>query len=708
MTINYSKQVLLKRGNTAVSSTYTGPVGEITLDTDLLQLRVHDGTTQGGWVIPSGQDFIDIQNDLAVIANVDTSLLANVSTLLANANVQQTQIDSLNSNAASQQTQLNNLVTVGNTAPGTANETFWFNTDDGRLYIKQANVWTDASPTVLPSPEYIFGTLENTAGNIVPDASNVYSLGSSVAQWKDIWVSNATIYFNSVPLSTDVSGNLTYNGNPLVSLIDGNLSVGGAAVGLNPFDQDLNANSAVTFYTVGATAINVSQINGTNPGDELIIQAGGSKNWNFGADGHFTLPYGSRLVTFDSASVELTAGNNNNSYSSLASFNGNSYVWVDDNGAYVGTNWNSGAKTWTFGTDGNLTFPGNSITIGNVYGAPSIISAPDTPLQMASSGNNAYTVLGWLDDLATSTQQAIVVTNNPLYVGEGDVGIITGNTPNVEGGTGYIWNFTADGNLIFPTGGNLIFDSSATSVIDGVTNITANGNVTAAQYNFANGVNILDTITGVTSINSSVATSTISDESGDFSYGSLSYDYAVNGVTSGGFTISYSAPLVHGNVDVNVGNVIATNISVSGNLTVDNTLVNRVYLLEAYASETYTLPGSFTEDVCRYSVVSANVNVPSAWFNTSTYTFTPLKAGYWEITAAYDVYRNAESSMAIKKNTTIVASAGSFNAVAQQVTKIIYLNGSTDYIQIYNYGGAALERSQYETRSWFQARWVGA
>lgn len=131
-----------------------------------------------------------------------------------------------------------------------------------------------------------------------------------------------------------------------------------------------------------------------------------------------------------------------------------------------------------------------------------------------------------------------------------------------------------------------------------------------------------------------------------------------------------------------------------------------LYLLEAYASVTYTLPGDFTEDVCRYSVVSNTVNVPSNWFDTSTYTFTPQKAGYWEITASYDVYRNAEASMVIKKNTSIVASAGSFNAVAQQITKIVYLNGSTDYIQIFNYGGAALSRSQYAERSWFQARWV--
>jgi hypothetical protein len=101
--------------------------------------------------------------------------------------------------------------------------------------------------------------------------------------------------------------------------------------------------------------------------------------------------------------------------------------------------------------------------------------------------------------------------------------------------------------------------------------------------------------------------------------------------------------------------------------------------------------------------VNNTVNVSSSWFNTSTYTFTPQKAGYWEITAAYDVYRNSEAAMAIKKNNGIVVTG----AVAQQVTKIVYLNGSTDFINIVNVGGASNSRSQYEGRSWFQARWVG-
>ena len=132
-------------------------------------------------------------------------------------------------------------------------------------------------------------------------------------------------------------------------------------------------------------------------------------------------------------------------------------------------------------------------------------------------------------------------------------------------------------------------------------------------------------------------------------------------------------------------------------------------MLEAVtAIITYTLPGSFTEDPCRYSIVSNTVNVSSGWFNTSTYTFTPQKAGYWEITAAYDVYRNGErGSMAIKKNGVIVAAAGSFDAVVQQITKIVYLNGSTDFINIVNVGGAANSRTQSADMSWIQARWIG-
>ncbi len=48
------KQILLKRGNSTVSSAYVGPLGEITLDTTFKTIRIHDGITPGGNLIAQG------------------------------------------------------------------------------------------------------------------------------------------------------------------------------------------------------------------------------------------------------------------------------------------------------------------------------------------------------------------------------------------------------------------------------------------------------------------------------------------------------------------------------------------------------------------------------------------------------------------------------------------------------------------------------
>jgi hypothetical protein len=152
-------------------------------------------------------------------------------------------------------------------------------------------------------------------------------------------------------------------------------------------------------------------------------------------------------------------------------------------------------------------------------------------------------------------------------------------------------------------------------------------------------------------------------------------------------------------------------LEVSGNVKATNFLGTAssatLYLLEATASVNYTMPGSYTSDPCRYSIVNISVNVPSSWFNTSTYKFTPQKAGYWEIAASYDVYRNGETYLSINKNNVNVGQVGSLSEVQLIVRKIIYLNGSTDFITINNSGSSSNTRTQVAASSWLQARWVG-
>lgn len=55
-----ARQILLKRGNLATSSTYVGPLGELTVDTTLKTLRIHDGVTPGGAPIPT-DGVVDMQ-----------------------------------------------------------------------------------------------------------------------------------------------------------------------------------------------------------------------------------------------------------------------------------------------------------------------------------------------------------------------------------------------------------------------------------------------------------------------------------------------------------------------------------------------------------------------------------------------------------------------------------------------------------------------
>lgn len=51
-------------------------------------------------------------------------------------------------------------------------------------------------------------------GNILPGANNTYNLGSTAAQWNEIFASTNTIYIGGVPLSNN-SGSLTWNGSTL-------------------------------------------------------------------------------------------------------------------------------------------------------------------------------------------------------------------------------------------------------------------------------------------------------------------------------------------------------------------------------------------------------------------------------------------------------------------------------------------------------------
>ena len=46
-----TRKLQILRGTTALNNSYTGSVGELTMDTTTNQIRIHDGTTVGGHII---------------------------------------------------------------------------------------------------------------------------------------------------------------------------------------------------------------------------------------------------------------------------------------------------------------------------------------------------------------------------------------------------------------------------------------------------------------------------------------------------------------------------------------------------------------------------------------------------------------------------------------------------------------------------------
>jgi hypothetical protein len=175
----------------------------------------------------------------------------------------------------------------------------------------------------------IFNPL-NVDSHLLPDGDNTRDLGSPDKRWRDIFVAPGSLYIGDLKLSNDngtllvqqvtdaglvtetpvggpgsVTTDRLVNGeNEFVLLNNGTVELNGDPFtgGGGAFNQSLNTGDSVTFDSVGATTVNVSQINGTNPGDELVIQAN-NNNWTFGTDGDLTLPAGGDIVDSNGTSV---------------------------------------------------------------------------------------------------------------------------------------------------------------------------------------------------------------------------------------------------------------------------------------------------------------------------------------------------------------------------------------------------------------------
>jgi hypothetical protein len=177
-------------------------------------------------------------------------------------------------------------------------------------------------------------------------------------------------------------------------------------------------------------------------------------------------------------------------------------------------------------------------------------------------------------------------------------------------------------------------------------------------------------------------------------------------ITSGTVVANASGNITFGNTTVNLGNS-SSNI---GNLTLNNTTINsgnissaliptangtvmlsgNMPTFSAYANvATTTTNGAYTKIAFQVKEYDTNNNFDA----TTNYRFTPTVAGYYQVnssivfasgistgTALTTIYKNGTE---YKRGNSLTFSAA-INASAS-VSALVYLNGSTDYIEIYVY-----------------------
>ena len=146
---------------------------------------------------------------------------------------------------------------------------------------------------------------------------------------------------------------------------------------------------------------------------------------------------------------------------------------------------------------------------------------------------------------------------------------------------------------------------------------------------------------------------------------------AISGNASGTGTLTIASPNTNSNYTLNLPAATGT-VMVSGNMPA----------FSAYSNANQTTTTNVWTKIA-YQVEEYDTN--SNFDSTTNYRFTPTVAGYYQINGSY--YSNGgptRCAIAIYKNGSSYKVADTVaTTYAMFISSLVYLNGSTDYVEIY-------------------------
>jgi hypothetical protein len=273
-----------------------------------------------------------------------------------------------------------NVVGGGSGSPGGLNTQIQYNST-GTFAGSAGLTYNDVTNRLTVANLAVSGSVTTS---LLPSANLVYDLGSPTRRWKDIYLSNNSIFLGDSKISsnataviiappstanvlvvTDIGANLLGN-----MAISGNMEIAGSitATSITINGGLANGTSSVTIPVINGSVfttvadVQILAVDSTGLGVAGGITVTGTSNLN--AVSNITITGGTfgQVLTTDGAGV-LSWSTSAGGIQSLIA-NGTSRVDIATaNGNVVTT---SGIYAWTFGTDGALTTP--NVQIGTELG----------------------------------------------------------------------------------------------------------------------------------------------------------------------------------------------------------------------------------------------------------------------------------------------------------------------------------------------------
>lgn len=318
-----ARQILIKRLSTVQALAYTGPLGELIIDTTLKQVRVQDGSTPGGVLMVTSNNLSNIQSQIDSLRNnLDPALIDSFTEIVANVNA----------------------LLANNTESSLVNSGFYANlTPTGNLVVD---------------------------GAILPKTHLAQDLGSSTMAWRSLYLSNATAYFGNSALTVGANGLTVTSGGNILAMV-GNVRFPDGTVQSTAVNQAtvaniytlLTANVAANLNAIHGDVTNAISYfggivsNAVTPVQSNVSTLLATKDRITNGSANLVVIGGANpLVIFPAiasgANILVQGSNISGSVGNLAITSANHTVI---NTGALGT-----LRTYTFGDDGNLTFPDGS------------------------------------------------------------------------------------------------------------------------------------------------------------------------------------------------------------------------------------------------------------------------------------------------------------------------------------------------------------